>query len=71
MPLSSNKLTLTFICKKSNDFSHSYPTYPQFSFPYLFAAGWLLGWMKWKTGSLFPSMVVHFLHNFAVIPWMA
>ena len=41
-----------------------------FSFPYLFAAGWLLGWMKWKTRSLFPSMVVHFLHNFAVITWM-
>ena len=37
------------------------------SFPYLFLVGLLLGWAKWKTGSLGPSIVIHFLHNFAVL----
>ena len=37
------------------------------SFPYLFLVGMLLGWTKWKTGSLYPSMLIHFLHNLAVI----
>jgi membrane protease YdiL (CAAX protease family) len=37
------------------------------SFPYLFLVGALLGWTKWKTGSLYPSMLIHFLHNFIVI----
>ena len=37
------------------------------SAPYLFAVGLLLGWLRWKTGSLYPSMIIHFLHNFAVI----
>ena len=41
-----------------------------FSLPYLFLVGLLLGWLKWKTGSLFPSIAVHFLHNWAVITWM-
>lgn len=41
-----------------------------FSLPYLFLIGLLLGWLKWKTGSLFPSIGVHFLHNWAVITWM-
>jgi len=36
-------------------------------FPYLFGVGMLLGWAKWRTGSLYPSMALHFLHNFAVI----
>lgn len=35
--------------------------------PYLFLVGMLLGWSKWKTGSLYPAMVIHFLHNFVVI----
>lgn len=39
------------------------------SLPILFLAGWLLGWVKWKTGSLYPSMLIHFLHNFAVVKW--
>jgi membrane protease YdiL (CAAX protease family) len=39
------------------------------SFPYLFAVGALLGWTKWKTGSLYPSMLIHFLHNFVVIEY--
>ncbi len=37
------------------------------SAPILFLAGWLLGWVKWKTGSLYPAMLIHFLHNFAVV----
>ncbi len=37
------------------------------SAPYLALMGALLGWMKWKTGSLYPSMLVHFLHNFVVV----
>jgi membrane protease YdiL (CAAX protease family) len=37
------------------------------SAPYLFAVGMLLGWAKQKTGSLYPSIVIHFLHNFLVI----
>jgi membrane protease YdiL (CAAX protease family) len=36
------------------------------SSPYLALVGALLGWMKWKTGSLYPAMVAHFLHNFVV-----
>ncbi len=40
------------------------------SAPYLFLAGVLLGWLRWKTGSLYPSMIVHFLHNFAIITLM-
>ncbi len=40
---------------------------PILSAPYLFAVGCLLGWAKWKTGSLYPSMVMHFLHNLIVI----
>lgn len=37
------------------------------SAPYLLLAGMLLGWAKLKTGSLYPSMLIHFLHNFIVI----
>ena len=37
------------------------------SFPYLFGVGMLLGWAKLKTGSLYPSMLIHFLHNLIVI----
>lgn len=39
------------------------------SFPYLLLAGMLMGWLKWKTGSLYPSMLVHFLHNFIVLEY--
>jgi membrane protease YdiL (CAAX protease family) len=38
-----------------------------YSFPVLFLVGILLGWTKMKTQSLYPSMVIHFLHNLAVI----
>lgn len=39
------------------------------SAPYLALVGILLGWMKWKTGSLYPSMIAHFLHNFVAITY--
>jgi membrane protease YdiL (CAAX protease family) len=37
------------------------------SAPYLLLVGLLLGWTKWKTGSLYPSMLIHMLHNFAAL----
>src|SRR5262249_20074515 len=37
------------------------------SAPYLFALGMLLGWAKWKSGSLYPSMLIHFVHNLVVV----
>jgi membrane protease YdiL (CAAX protease family) len=37
------------------------------SAPTLFLAGCLLGWLRWRTGSLWPPIVVHFLHNLAVV----
>ena len=40
------------------------------SAPYLFMVGMLLGWAKLKTGSLYPSMLIHFLHNFLVISFL-
>jgi uncharacterized protein len=39
------------------------------SAPYLLLVGMLLGWAKLKTGSLYPSMLIHFLHNFIVISY--
>ena len=41
------------------------------SFPYLLLVGILLGWTKYKTGSLYPSMLIHFLHNFVVIEFFS
>jgi len=37
------------------------------SAPYLLLVGILLGWTRYKTGSLYPSIVMHFLHNLVVI----
>lgn len=37
------------------------------SWPYLFLVGVLLGWTRYRTGSLYPSMLIHFLHNLCVI----
>jgi len=34
---------------------------------YLVLVGGLLGWVRWRTGSLYPGMVLHFLHNLAVL----
>ncbi len=39
------------------------------SAPYLALAGFLFGWVKWRTGSLYPAMVLHFLHNYAVVAY--
>ncbi len=41
------------------------------SAPYLALMGMLLGWMKWKTGSLYPPMIAHFLHNYIVITYFS
>ena len=41
------------------------------SLPYLFLVGLLLGWTKQRTGSLYPSMLIHFLHNFVVIEFFS
>jgi membrane protease YdiL (CAAX protease family) len=40
------------------------------SFFYLFAVGMLLGWTRLKSGSLYPAMLIHFLHNLIVIEVM-
>lgn len=37
--------------------------------PYLFGLGVLLGYTRWKTGSLYPAMLIHFLHNFIVLTY--
>ena len=39
------------------------------SAPYLFLVGGVLGWARWRTGSLYPSMVAHFVHNLAVLAY--
>jgi len=39
------------------------------SAPYLAVTGALLGWMKWKTGSIYPSILAHFIHNYIVVTW--
>lgn len=31
--------------------------------PYAFLAGWLLGWMYWRTGSILPGMAYHWANN--------
>ena len=41
------------------------------SAPYIFAVGMLLGWTRWKSGSLYPSMLIHFLHNFVVVVYFS
>lgn len=38
-----------------------------YSAPYLFAVGLLLGWTRYKTGSLYPAILIHFLHNLGAI----
>ncbi|HAU36093.1 MAG TPA: hypothetical protein DCX07_00050 [Phycisphaerales bacterium] len=38
-----------------------------FSAPYLLCVGLLLGWARYKTGSLYPPMLIHFLHNLVVL----
>jgi hypothetical protein len=33
--------------------------------PFAFLAGWLLGWMYWRTGSILPGMAYHWANNSA------
>jgi membrane protease YdiL (CAAX protease family) len=33
------------------------------SFPHLFLIGLILGWLRNRTGSLYPGMLLHFTHN--------
>ena len=40
------------------------------SAPYLFAVGMVLGWTKWKTGSLYPPMLIHLLHNWIALEYL-
>ena len=37
------------------------------SAPYIFLVGMLLGWVKWKTKSLYPSMLIHIVHNWVAL----
>lgn len=37
------------------------------SFPHLVLIGLVLGWMRQRTGSLYPGMVLHFAHNGLVL----
>jgi len=37
------------------------------SIPHLFLIGAVLGWLRVRTGSLYPGMIMHFTHNFLVI----
>lgn len=39
------------------------------SAPYLFAVGMLLGWTKYKTGSLYPGMILHAVHNWVALAY--
>jgi len=38
-----------------------------FSAPYLFALGVVLGWVRWRTGSLYTCILIHFMHNLVVL----
>lgn len=40
-----------------------------FSWPYLFLLGITLGLIRWHSQSLWPAMVMHFLHNLVVISY--
>ena len=40
------------------------------SFPYLMLVGFLLGYVRRNTNSLYPCMLIHFLHNLVAITWL-
>jgi len=42
-----------------------------FTFLYLMSVGMLLAWVRRTTGSLYPGMLIHFLHNLVVIALFA
>lgn len=37
------------------------------SFPHLFLIGLAAGWLRARSGSLYPPMLLHFLHNGLVV----
>lgn len=37
------------------------------SLPHLVAMGWMAGWLRVRSGSLYPAMVLHFTHNALVL----
>ena len=37
------------------------------SAPYIFLLGMLLGWVKWKSRSLYPSILMHIVHNWIAV----
>ena len=37
------------------------------SFPHLLVLGLVLGYLRVRTGSLYPGMVLHFTHNLLVV----
>jgi membrane protease YdiL (CAAX protease family) len=37
------------------------------SAPYIFLLGILLGWVKWQSRSLYPSILMHIAHNWVII----
>lgn len=37
------------------------------SFPFLFLMGIILGYFRYKTGSVYPGILMHFVHNFLVV----
>lgn len=39
------------------------------SWPYLMLTGLLLGWLRERSGSLIPGMVIHFAHNL-IVSWL-
>jgi membrane protease YdiL (CAAX protease family) len=36
-------------------------------FPFLFLFGAYVGWLRWRSGSLYPGMLAHLLHNLLVV----
>ena len=36
-------------------------------FPHLLALGGITAWMRMRSGSLYPGMLMHFVHNTLVI----
>ena len=36
-------------------------------FPHRLAAGFLLGWLRWRTGSLYPCILAHFVVNASAV----
>lgn len=34
---------------------------------YVFAVGMLLGWVRWRTGCLWSSVLIHLIHNLAFV----